>query len=258
MADGKEVPLGELMSNSLNTSIKKFRPVIIFDGDDTLWETMPLYDKAKHEYFSAMHALGFQMKRVEREFEKRDVVNVDRLGFSKKRFETSMIETYKAFCAHANRAPTKGFENRIRRIARSVFETTPKRARDAKQVLEKLKKEYRLILLTKGEVSIQRERVRTSGLESFFDEVVLVPHKDAKTFASLLKRYRVPASSTWSVGNSLKSDINPAVKAGLRTIWIPKRTWAYEEERHVRRKDVETISSLTEIPRLLKRSKDVK
>jgi hypothetical protein len=71
---------------------------IIFDGDDTLWYTMPIYTKAKQEFFYEMSALGFDPQEVERAFEQTDAENVSRFGFSKRRFPTSMAETYQLFC----------------------------------------------------------------------------------------------------------------------------------------------------------------
>jgi phosphoglycolate phosphatase-like HAD superfamily hydrolase len=71
---------------------------VIFDGDDTLWETAPLYARAKQQFFGQMSSLGFDPREVESAFHNIDVVNVDRLGFSKHRFPTSMAETYRLFC----------------------------------------------------------------------------------------------------------------------------------------------------------------
>ncbi len=70
---------------------------IIFDGDDTLWETSVFYKEAKEEFFDKMASLGFNQSEVQESFEKTDVANVTRFGFTKKRFPTSMAETYQNF-----------------------------------------------------------------------------------------------------------------------------------------------------------------
>ena len=196
------------------TSMKNIGLVIIFDGDDTLWETMPLYVRSKSRFFLAMRRLGFNRKAVEMDFEERDLRNVDRFGFSKKRFETSMVETYRSFCRSRDMVPARAFERRIKRIARSTFTTRPKLVRHAKQLLRRLKDRSRLILLTKGDLSVQKKRIRASGLQAFFEKVIVVPQKETRTFRFLVRRYNLPKAATWSVGNSLKSDINPALKSG--------------------------------------------
>ena len=153
------------------TSMKNIGLVIIFDGDDTLWETMPLYVRSKSRFFLAMRRLGFNRKAVEMDFEERDLRNVDRFGFSKKRFETSMVETYRSFCRSRDMVPARAFERRIKRIARSTFTTRPKLVRHAKQLLRRLDNDRsRLILLTKGDLSVQRKRIRASGLRAFFEK----------------------------------------------------------------------------------------
>ncbi len=76
---------------------------IIFDGDDTLWETAPLYARAKKEFFARMSSLGFDPLEVKKTFQLIDIANVDRLGFSKERFPTSMAETYRLLARNGTR-----------------------------------------------------------------------------------------------------------------------------------------------------------
>lgn len=230
------------------------RPVLIFDGDDTLWDTMHLYAEAKARFFRAMQLCGFDRRQVKLYFEHRDRHNVRVLGFSKKRFALSMIQTYKFFCGKTTGVRSKSMEKRIAAIASSVFRGSPRRIPGAVSTLKILRGFCNLILLTKGDPRVQRRRIHDAGVDDLFDNVHIVKAKDAKTFNSLIKRYNLPRERTWSVGNSTRSDINPARRAGLRAIWVPRKTWAYEEEALVTKKGVVRVSSLREVPRIVRTS----
>jgi putative hydrolase of the HAD superfamily len=229
-------------------------PVLIFDGDDTLWDTMHLYTKAKLRFLAAMQACGFDRRQVQMHFEERDKRNVRVLGFSRKRFAVSMIQTYRFFTAQAHRIPAKSVERRIATIANSVFGERARRIPGAIPTLKKLRGFCKLILFTKGDLKVQRRRIRDAGLGRFFDRIHVLRTKNSKTLGGLIQRYNLPRERTWSVGNSIKSDINPALRNGLRAIWVPKETWAYEEEALLTKKGVVRVSSLAEVPRIVRRS----
>jgi putative hydrolase of the HAD superfamily len=90
---------------------------------------------------------------------------------------------------------------------------------------------HRLILFTKGEPAEQAAKVERSGLQSHFDAIEIVPEKDAATYRALVNRHHVVKEHGWMVGNSPRSDINPALEAGLNAVFIPHRaTWAMEHE----------------------------
>lgn|SRR5487761_20485 len=232
-------------------SIQIDRETLIFDGDDTLWYTMPLYRAAKNRFYREMTKEGFRRTSVAKFFEDRDVKNVERLGFSTKRFETSMLETYSAFCRAQNKATDPMVATKIYEIASHVARGKPIVIKSAVSILTALRRNYRLFLLTKGERAIQKRRISASGLAHFFERVVIVPHKSQTVLKTIVKKYKCPEKRTWVVGNSIKSDINPALNAGLRAIWIPYRTWAYEEDKEPHHEHLVKASSLRDVPQIL-------
>ena len=206
------------------------KPVLIFDGDDTLWRTMPLYDEAKHQFFDVMRKQGFAAEEVNKYLEERDRSNVKSLGFSRRRFGVSMLQTYRQF-ARAHRHPTKeSVDRQIIAIRNKIFDTQPALAPFATAVLESLASRNRLVLLTKGTRGVQLRRVSSSGLRHFFERVFVVKDKNNATFRQVLRAIKTKPSNAWSVGDSLRSDINPALRCGLNAIWIPSRNWSYEED----------------------------
>src|ERR1700688_4600773 len=126
------------------------KPVLIFDGDDTLWKTMPLYTEAKEKFFNLMQKEGFVRAMVESFFENRDQKNVKTLGFSRRRFGISMQQTYRHFCREIDQPLRKPVKIQIVTIRDHIFGKKPKLVPFARSVLQSLKRRNRLILLTKG------------------------------------------------------------------------------------------------------------
>jgi putative hydrolase of the HAD superfamily len=100
-----------------------------------------------------------------------------------------------------------------------------------RETLEYLSRRHRLVLFTKGDSSEQSGKLDRSGLAAFFDDTRVVREKDATTYRAAVAELGAPAHETWMVGNSPRSDINPALSAGLKAVWIPHPdTWRLEHE----------------------------
>jgi putative hydrolase of the HAD superfamily len=90
---------------------------------------------------------------------------------------------------------------------------------------------HRLILFTKGEPAEQAAKVERSGLQGFFEAIEIVSEKDAKTYGLLVNKHKIVKTLGWMIGNSPRSDINPALQAGLNAVYIPHvNTWHLEHE----------------------------
>jgi len=97
--------------------------------------------------------------------------------------------------------------------------------------LKSLNPNSHLVVVTKGDEETQRSKLDRSGLSPLFDAVYIVPEKDAVTYRRIVNELDVDPEETWMVGNSPKSDINPAVEAGLGAILVPhSHTWTAEHE----------------------------
>jgi putative hydrolase of the HAD superfamily len=99
------------------------------------------------------------------------------------------------------------------------------------ETLEYLAKNHHLILMTKGALAEQSGKVERSGLKKYFAEIEIVAEKDEPTYRSVVSKHRLAEDITWMVGNSPKSDINPALAAGLNAVFVPHdNTWVLEHE----------------------------
>lgn len=224
---------------------------IIFDGDDTLWETMPFYTEAKNEFYVEMGRLGFDPAKVSKAFEFLDKSNVGKYGFSKHRFPYSMAETYRSFCEQSHTQPERDVEEKLKEIGYRVFTKRPILLDHAKEVLAQLKPRYFMVLATKGDLEIQRLRIKQTGIEEYFDKIYILDHKTDKELRQITVECGLDVSRSWAIGNSLKSDINPALKIGLRVIWIPYETWSYEADVQIESSCLYKVDSLNQILTIL-------
>lgn len=200
---------------------------LVFDADDTLWETEPLYDRSLTECQRYVEPLGLDPTEWRDTQRKIDVQNVAVLGFSIERFPTSSAQAYDAITGTKDTAESK----QVYEISKSVFAAAADIMEDAQQVLTTLKdRGHPLYLMTKGDLKVQQKRLAdASFLTELFDHVRIVDSKgpaDFKTAAQALNR---APSQCVSIGNSLRSDIEPAVQAGLSAVWIEAYVWDYEK-----------------------------
>jgi putative hydrolase of the HAD superfamily len=226
-------------------------PGIIFDGDDTLWETASLYAGAKEEFFRQMSSLGFDLQEVAETFQNIDMANVDRFGFSMHRFPLSMAETYNLFCDKYSLASEQGVTESVRRIGYSVFTKFPANCAYAPQMLAQLRPHFRLILATKGDYEVQRSKINQSELAPFFHSIYILEHKTLRELQLIAEECDLDVSQSWVIGDSLKSDINPALRAGFRAIWIQHDTWEYEKDEQIISDKFFKVETLDDSLRLL-------
>ncbi len=203
---------------------------IVFDGDDTLWETEPLYDisRARAAEIAATEGLDpIEFERLQRQL---DVQNVAVYGLSSRRFPTSCVEAYEALAVADGRDPQPEVSALIFEAASFVFRAVAPVYPGAGELLATLSKSYRLGMLTKGELEIQKKRIADSGLAEFFLAVRIVDEKDSDAFLEVCRELGAEADQSWSIGNSFRSDVKPALELGMHVIWIDQHVW--EHERH--------------------------
>jgi putative hydrolase of the HAD superfamily len=228
---------------------------VIFDGDDTLWTTEHLYDDARSRSRLIVSQSGLDGALWEERERLIDVQNVAKFGYSMERFPTSCVQAYEELCLRAGRVADPATVEQIRRTAKSVFERDPPLVPGAKETLALLRaKGVRLALLTKGDRELQLRRIDRSGLREFFDVIRIVPEKSPTIICEVVAALGVEVGSAWMVGNSMRSDVFPAVKAGLRAVQIPAHVWEHERSHDRLEPDgVITTSQLTDVPVLITR-----
>lgn len=198
-----------------------------FDADDTLWQNEHFFrlTEARFAALLAGHAEASHISGRLLEAERR---NLQFYGYGVKGFTLSMIET--AIEITAGDVPSSVIGEILaigREMLRLPVETLP-HARDA---LTRLAESHRLILITKGDLFDQERKLAQSGLGELFAAVEIVSEKTAATYARVFGRYADGPERSMMVGNSLRSDVLPALRAGSWGVHVPHAlTWALEHD----------------------------
>ena len=203
------------------------RPWVVLDGDDTLWRTTEMYDRARIMAVAMIAARGHDAGEVDAWMRAHDVARTADMGYSMHRFAGTLRETAIHFLGegeHAWAASGMGY---------SVFADTARPVDGVEAFLERLRERFPIAVFTAGDITVQQKRVRDFAWSSWFSAVRIVLRKDAAAFATLAGELDIDPASSWVVGDSLRSDINPAVQAGFRAIHFDTYNWAaYERDGH--------------------------
>lgn len=216
------------------------RKILLIDADDTLWETNALFERTIAAYVELLAPLGNDPQTIRQEVDRAEHRNIQQRGYGTRSFLLTLEEVYLKLARPGGqarqggqagpRAEDKVLEE-IRRLSRILL-PVPHRVFDGvAATLAYLKPRHRLFLLTKGNVEEQSAKLAASGLEGFFHGCEIVAEKDASTYNGLVERHGWSRPEVWMVGNSPRSDVNPALAAGLNAVFIPSPvSWDYENE----------------------------
>lgn len=226
---------------------------VVFDGDDTLWSTEQLYDDARSRAAHVVAEAGLDPATWEERERRIDVCSVAKLGYSTERFPTSCIQAYEDLCRSTGRAVDPAIIERIRGAAESVFERDATVVPGARETLRLLRaRGARLALLTKGNRELQLRRLERSGLRDLFDVIQIVPEKSPAIIRDVVTALGADVGSAWMIGNSMRSDVLPAIHAGLRAVWIDAHVWEHERTSDTAEAEgVITAARLADIPALI-------
>lgn len=204
------------------------RHTLLIDADDTLWENNVFFEKLIEDFVSLVESCGYAREYVRRILNETEKKNIRQYGYGVRSFGRSLEETYlKLAGGMAKRETLALIHDRVVDLER----TPPKILDGVPETLAYLTQRHRLILFTKGEPAEQAAKVERSGLQGFFEAIEIVAEKDTDTYKMLVNRHKIVKTHGWMVGNSPKSDINPALQVGLNAVYIPhQNTWALEHE----------------------------
>ena len=171
---------------------------------------------------------------------------MDSLGFGGKAFTLSLVETALSYGASSAEIDT------ILRAGRAVIDLPATPLDGVVDTLSALRGRYRLILYTKGDLQEQTAKIRRSGLAPFFEEVLIVAHKDESSYRRLCDANGCTPEEFLMVGNSFRSDIDPVLRIGGSGIHIPFHlSWAYEEVEEYDHPRLAKVATFREILRYL-------
>lgn len=196
-----------------------------FDADDTLWQNEQFF-RFTEERFKALLASHAEPEGISGRLLEAERRNVQHYGFGIKGFTLSMIET--AIEVTEGRVPASVIGEILaagREMLSHPVETLP----HTRETLEALAGRFHIVLITKGDLFDQERKLAQSGLGELFDAVEIVSEKNAATYRRIFSRHGDGPKRSMMVGNSLKSDVVPAIEAGGFGVHVPHDlTWALE------------------------------
>ncbi|WP_332771851.1 HAD family hydrolase [Phenylobacterium sp.] len=195
------------------------------DADDTLWHNENIF-RLTHERFCDLLAEVADRAELEAKLAEVERRNLRLYGYGVKGFTLSMIET--AMELTGGEAPSKVIRE-ILAVGREMLTEPVEPLPGVEDALDELSKTYRLVLITKGDLLHQEQKLAASGLGDLFAAVEIVSEKDASTYARVFDRHGTGAGEAAMCGNSMRSDILPAIEAGAWAAHVPyPLTWAHE------------------------------
>ncbi|MDG9701985.1 HAD family hydrolase [Streptomyces sp. DH37] len=201
---------------------------LFIDGDDTLWENNIYFEHAIEEFIDLVRHESVTRAELRHVLDEIERANCKVHGYGARSFVRSLHDCYEH--VHGREAP----DDHMRAIAalgERILHQAPVLIPGVHETLSYLSERHRLVLLTKGDHEEQAAKVERSRLGSLFEEVVIVPEKTAETYVSVVEKVDVPTARTWMIGNSPRSDILPALAAGLGAVYVPHPdTWVLEKD----------------------------
>lgn len=203
--------------------------VLLIDADDTLWENNIYFEQAIADFMRFLNHQEMshaEVRLVINEVERETILE---RGYGFHSFAHSLVKTFERLSAEPVTPELHetiwNFAHRITQYPIQLIEGVP-------ETLNYLSgRRHHLILMTKGDITEQSGKVERSGLKDYFAAVEIVAEKNPMTYRSIVAKYRLVPSLTWMVGNSPKSDINPALSAGINAVFVPHdQTWVLEHE----------------------------
>jgi putative hydrolase of the HAD superfamily len=221
--------------------------LIALDADDTLWHNERLFSETQAQ-FRAMLTAYHSPEWIDERLLATETENLAHYGYGIKGFTLSMIET--ALELTENRITGEEI-GRIVQLGREMLYHPVELLDGVRETVEALAEEYRLVLLTKGDLFDQEAKLARSGLGDLFSAVEVVSEKDVRTYTAVMQRQGVAPERFLMVGNSLRSDVLPVLEAGGTAVYIPYEiTWAHEavDEATLEGRPIVRLETLRELP----------
>jgi putative hydrolase of the HAD superfamily len=199
---------------------------LLIDADDTLWENNIYFERAIAAFIGYLDHKEHSPAEVRKTLNAVERETILARGYGLSSFTRSLVECFERLSI----APvTEEKRERVRGFARAIAEQEIELLPGVAETLVSLAARHHLILMTKGNHAEQADKLARSGLAAHFAAVEIVAEKDSATYRSVIARHKVEPARAWMIGNSPKSDINPALAAGLNAVFLfHKDTWVLE------------------------------
>ncbi|MFN7997696.1 MAG: HAD hydrolase-like protein [Bryobacteraceae bacterium] len=204
------------------------RQHLVIDADDTLWENNIYFERAFDEFVEYLDHSRLTPVEIREVLDEIELANAKIHGYGSLNFGNNLRQCYQHLVERTVREEdlktVMSFAERILDCPMEVIAGVP-------ETLEYLATRHDLTLFTKGHPEEQKLKIDRSGLGIYFGHTAIVKEKDVEAYRKLMADRSLDATRAWMAGNSAKSDINPALEAGLNAVFIPhSHTWTLERQ----------------------------
>jgi putative hydrolase of the HAD superfamily len=201
---------------------------LMIDADDTLWENNVLFDRAIADFITFLDHKTHTPDEVRDHLNRIEHERVKVHGYGTASFRQSLFVCFEEL---SGQYVTEAHRTEIERFTSIISEGEIELLPHVAETLQDLTQRHRLLLVTKGDEEEQRAKLVRSGLAPYFHGVEVLREKHEEAYRVLSERHICDPACTWMIGNSPKSDVNPALAAGLHAIHLPHaNTWILEHE----------------------------
>jgi len=201
---------------------------LVFDADDTLWENNIYFERAFEDFCAFLDHSALTARQVRDVLNEIELVNAKVHGYGSLNFGKNLQQAYRHLAEREIRSEDL---DHVMSLAKRILEQPLEVIDGVEETLAELAGRHDLTLFTKGHPEEQRMKVDRSGLGRYFAHTAIVKEKDAPAYRRLVEGRGFRPAETWMIGNSPKSDINPALEAGLNAVLVPHpHTWVLERQ----------------------------
>jgi putative hydrolase of the HAD superfamily len=201
---------------------------LLIDADDTLWENNVYFEQAIAEFIERLnhqHLSPEEVRQFLNEVERETIIE---RGYGSHSFAHSLVKCFERLTegpvTPALHEFIWGFAHKVSNYPIELIAGVP-------ETLAYLNGRHHLILMTKGNITEQAGKVERSGLKDYFSAVEIVTEKNPEAYRETVTKYQLEPEATWMIGNSPRSDVNPALAAGINAVFVPHdMTWVLEHE----------------------------
>lgn len=204
------------------------RQHLIIDADDTLWENNIYFEEAFDRFYEFLAHSHLPSEQVRAIFDEMELANIRVNGYGAANFARNLTQCYRHL---VERDVKESDIAHVLSLGQRILEAPIELLPGVADTLARLAERHELTLFTKGDLEEQRLKVERSGIAHYFTHTAIVREKNCPAYTQLVADRRMDPVNAWMIGNSPKSDINPALECGLGAVFIPhSRTWSLEHQ----------------------------
>lgn len=209
-------------------SYRTTRQTMLIDADDTLWHNNIHFERTTEAFIDYLSHSSLGRDDVRRVIMEIERANLKTNGYGAESYAGNLVEAYRRLCEHA--IDQRQLDD-VFNFGMSILDAEIELLHGVSETLGELSQRHELVLFTKGNPAEQQNKIDRSGIAQHFRHVGIVPEKDVDAYLDVAASVGAFADLTWMVGNSPRSDINPALQAGIGAVFIPyEHTWELEIE----------------------------